>query len=171
MTAVAGDAHDLLIDAAHRRRAAPELAEVAFALEDRLQIAGSGLQRRRLGDARKHALQLLQAHRLDEVVGRAEAQGLDRGVEAGVAGDQHQLGVRQLLGVVEQLHAAAVGQHQVEQHDVGLLQRHLAPRVAQRAGGGDGEAFVGDQHRHRFGGVGVVVDEQGVRHSGNPSKR
>ena len=68
------------------------------------------------------------------------------------------------LGVVEQLHAAAVGQHQVEQDDVGLLQRHLAARVAQRSGGGDGEALVGDQHRHRFGGVGVVVDEKRVRH-------
>ena len=30
---------------------------------------------------------------------------------------------------------------------------------------GDGEAFAGDQHRHRLGGVGVVVDDQRVRHS------
>ena len=159
------DADDLLVDAPHRRRAAPERAEVALALERRFEVAGGGLQRRRLGHPRQHALELLQAHRLDEVVGGAEAKRLDRGVEAGVAGDQHQLGVGQLLDVAEQLHAAAVGQHQVEQDDVGLLQRHLAPRIAQRSGGGDGEALVGDQHRHRFRGVGVVVDEQGVRHS------
>ena len=81
-------------------------------------------------------------------------------------GDQDELGVGQGLGVVEQLHAAAVGQHQVEQDDVGLLQRHLAARIAQRPGRGDREAFAGDQHRHRLGGVGVVVDEQGVRHFG-----
>jgi hypothetical protein len=82
-----------------------------------------------------------------------------------VAGDQHQLRVGHRLGVVEQLHAAAVGQHQVEQDDVGLLQGHLPPRLAQRAGGGHGEAFVGDQHRHRFRRVGVVVYQESVRHS------
>ena len=172
--ALAGDEHrhrrrrdpdDLLVDAAHRRRAAPEAGEVAVALEHGVQVARRRLQRRRLGDARQHALQLLQAHRLDEVVGGAETQGLDRGVEAGVAGDQHQLGVGNLLDVVEQLHAAAVGQHQVEQDDVRLLERDLAPRVAQRPGGGDRETLVGDQHRHRFRGIGIVVDEQGVRHS------
>jgi hypothetical protein len=109
-----GDADDLLVDLAHRRRASPERAEVALGLEHRLHVAGRRLQRRRLRDAREHSLQLLQAHRLDEVVGSAEAKRLDRRLEARVAGDQDELGVGQLLGVVEQLHAAAVGQHQVE---------------------------------------------------------
>jgi hypothetical protein len=35
------------------------------------------------------------------------------------------------LAVVEQVHAAAVGQHQIEQDDVGFLQRELLARVAQ----------------------------------------
>ena len=88
-----------------------------------------------------------------------------------MAGDQDELGVGQVLGVVEQLHAAAVGQHQVEQDDVGLLQGHLPARVAQRPGSRHREAFVGDQHRHRFRGVGVVIDEQGVRHSKSSGKK
>ena len=161
----ARDAQDLLIDPAHRGRAAPELAEMALFLQALLEVVGLGLQCRRLGQPGQHALELLQAHRLDEVVGGAQAQRLDGCVQARVARDQHHLGVRQHLRVVEQLHAAAVGQYQVEQHDVGLLQRHLAPRVAQRAGGRDGEPLVRDQHGHRLGRIGIVVNDQRVRHA------
>ena len=82
-----------------------------------------------------------------------------------MAGDEDDLGVGQDLGVVEELHAAAVGQDQVEQHDVRLLQGHLAARIAQRARGGDGEALVGDEHRHRLGRIKIVVYDECVRHS------
>ena len=34
----------------------------------------------------------------------------------------------------------------------------MAPRIAERPCRGHGEAFIGDQHRHRFRGVGIVVD-------------
>jgi hypothetical protein len=88
-----------------------------------------------------------------------------------VAGDQHQLGVGQRLGIGEELHAAAVGQHEVEQNDVRLLQGDLAPSLPQRAGGGDREALVGDEHRHRLGGIGIVVDQQGVWHAGTFPKK
>jgi len=171
--AFAGDEHrdrrarhaqDLVVHMAHRRRTAPELAEVAFLLEPGLQVVGFGFQRRRLGHPREDARELLHVQRLDEVVGRTQAQRLDGGFQARVAGDQHHLGVGQALGVLDQRHAVAVGQHEVEQHDIGLLQRHLAARVPQRAGGGHRETLGGNEGGHHFGRIRFVVNDQCVRH-------
>ncbi len=79
-------------------------------------------------------------------------------------GDEHDLRLRDQLRILEQVHAAAVGQLQVEQHDVGCLQRHLAPRLAQRMRGRDGEAFEGNESRQRFTRIDIVIDNQGVTH-------
>ena len=91
------------------------------------------------------ALQLAQVDRLDQVVGRAQAQRLDAGLQVGVAGAEHHLGVGHQLRVGQQVHAVAVGQAQVQQQDVGLLQRDLAARVAQVVGHGHREVLAGDQ--------------------------
>ena len=160
-----GDAAELFIQPQHRRRPAAQLAELGGLGGVVGQRADLGLHRRRLGDTRQHPLELADVDRLDQVVGGAEPQGLDRGLEAGVAGDQHDLGVGADLLVVEQGHAAAVGQMQVEQDEVGTLQRHLAPRLGERVGGGRAQAFAGQQRREHFGRVDVVIDDQSVRHA------
>ncbi len=121
------------------------------------------LEHRGAHHAREDPAQLLHVDRLGQVVGRAQAQRLHRRLQAGVAGDEHHLGVRDELRVVEQVHAAAVGQLQVQQHDVGLLQRHLAPRIAQVVRRGHGEMLGRDEGRHHPGRV-CVVDDQGMVH-------
>ena len=88
-----------------------------------------------------------------------------------MAGDQHDFGVGHQLRVGKQVHAAAVGQLQVEQHDVGLLQRDLAPRVAQVVRHRDGELFAGDQHLQRRGRIDIVVDDQRMSHLCTPASR
>ena len=171
-----GNARDLFVDAAHRCRTAPKMTEMTGGLPFGGERGQLGLDRRRPHHARQDALQLLHVDGLDEIVGRAHAQRLDRALEAGVAGDQHDLGVGHELRVLEQVHAAAVGQLQIQQHQVGQLQHDLAAGVPHRPRNGDGEALSGDQGRHRLGGVGVVFDDQRMGHgsevsSGNRSAR
>jgi hypothetical protein len=113
---------------------------------------------------RQHALQLLEVDGLDEVVRRAQSQRLHAGFDAGVAGAQHDLGVGDQIRVGQQVHAIAVGQAQVQQQDVGLLQRDLAAGVAQRVRHRHRQALSRDQVAQRGGGINVVVDNQCMRH-------
>ena len=177
-SALAGDEHaecraghprDLLVHRLHRRRAAPQVAELPAVFPARAHGRDFRLQRRRPHHAREDAAQLFRVDRLDQVVGGTDPQRLDRRFEARVPGDQHDLGLRGEVGIVEQAHAVAVRQLEVEQHDVGRLQRDLLAGVAQRAGCGDGETFRCDEGRHHVGGIGVVIDDQRVGHRSNDS--
>jgi hypothetical protein len=58
---------------------------------------------------------MLDIDRFDEIVGGTHAQCLHAGLHTGVAGHQHDFAVAHHLGVFDQLHAVAVGQHEVEQ--------------------------------------------------------
>ena len=75
-----------------------------------------------------------EVDRLRQVVDGAAAQHVDRGLDARVAGDQHQLGGDGALETLEQVGAAAVGQPQVGQHDVGGAQRDLRAGLLQACG-------------------------------------
>ena len=68
------------------------------------------------------------------------------------------------LEVVEQVDAAAVGQLQVDEQDVGLQARHLDARGAQRVGLGNGEPFGFGELGQPFEGFGVVVYEEEMGH-------
>ena len=83
-----------------------------------------------------------------------------------MAGDQHHLRLRQQLGVVEQAHAVAVGQLQVEQHDVGRLQRELPPGVTEVVCSRHGEVVAGHQRSHHLRRIDVVFDNESVSHLG-----
>src|SRR5690606_2051696 len=91
------DPLDLRVDVAHGRRAATQLAEAVdvagTASRGALGRSGRGRYRpvgtRRTRQAIEHPAQPLEVDRLDQVIGGAEAQGLDRGVDARLAGDQH----------------------------------------------------------------------------------
>ncbi len=82
---------DLFIDAQHRVGPTPQVAEMPVRRHFRAQVRHLGLQLGRLHEARQHRAQMVRIDRLDEVVGGSEAQRLDRGLEAGMAGDQHHL--------------------------------------------------------------------------------
>lgn len=79
-------------------------------------------------------------------------------------GDQHDLGIGQHVPVGEQIHPVAVGQLQIEQDDVRLLQGDLAPRVAQAVHHRHGEAFAHDQGLQGGSRIHIVIDDQGVCH-------
>src|SRR5687767_7835091 len=68
-----------------------EVPAAPAALQVVVQGLDLGLQHRRLHQPREDALKLARTHRLDQVVGRAVAQCLDRGLQAGVPGHQHHL--------------------------------------------------------------------------------
>ena len=165
----AGHPRDLLVHRFHRRRAAPQVAELPAVLPARAQSRDFRSQSRRPHHAREDAVQLLRIDRLDQIVGRTNPQRLDRRFEARVPGDQHDLGLRGEVRIVEQAHAVAVRQLEIEQHDIGRLQRDLLACVAQRASRGDGETLRCDEGRHHVGGIGVVIDDQRMGHRANGS--
>jgi len=140
------------------------MAEVAGLLQVGLQRLDLPLQHRRLHQPGQQAAQVGVVDRLDEIVRRAQAQRLHAGVDAGVARAQHDLRIGRDDRVGHQLHAAAVGQLQVQHQDVGLLQRDLAPRLGNRLRGGDAQALAGDQVAQRTRGLDVVVNDEGMWH-------
>ena len=93
-----------------------------------------------------------------------QAERLDRAVERGAVGQQHDLGAGEQPALLEQLHAASVGQPDVDERDVGLLQRDLAVGLAQRAGGRAGEAARGGHPGQPLGSGVVFINDQDVSH-------
>ncbi|MDP9991660.1 hypothetical protein J2W28_002837 [Variovorax boronicumulans] len=82
--------------------------------------------------AREQALEVLRVDGLHEIVGRAQAHVANRGLQAGLAGHEHQHGVAQsLVLLVEQREAVAVGQVQVDQEQVGPLHHHQPARCSK----------------------------------------
>ena len=171
----------LLVQPLHGGRAAPQPAKAPFLravagawpvlrgdlVEGRAREgAGARLRQAGRGDqkARKNILQPPDAHGLDQIVHGAAAQGLDGGVQAGVAGHQHDLRVLRHLLVAKKVHAVAIGQLQVQQHQAGRLHGHLPARVAQSVGHGDREAVHAHEFAHGRCGIRIVIDDQHVVH-------
>ena len=127
------------------------MAEAAELAQLIAQLADLGAQFPGLGHAPQDRLEAFHVHGLHQVVGRAQAQRLDRAFHAGVARDHHHLGLGARLEVRDQLHAFAVGELQVGEHDVGLQARHVDARRAQAVCGRHGEAF-------RLGKLGQPLD-------------
>ena len=157
-------ARDLVVDLLHRGRAADQAAEAAHAAQLVAQRADLRAQLAALRHAREHRLQALQVDGLGEVVGGAEAQRLDRALDARVAGDEDGLDRRAVLEVLEEVHAAAVGQPQVHQDHVGALAHELDARFGHAAGRGGGEAFLRRERREGLARVGIVVDDEDMGH-------
>ena len=101
---------------------------------------------------------------LDEIVVRAAFHGL-RGhthvVEPGLDDDGHIGRVR--LDTVERIQLLAVGQHEIQQHDVDALRREALDRSGQRLGRDHGELRalrLRQQRSHELRIERVVLDEQ-----------
>ena len=116
--------------------------------------------------------QLADAERLDHVVVRAQLQALDAVRLLSLGGDHHHrrpAEVRVLLDEPEHLAARQVGEHQVQQDQVGL------ERLGPAEGCGPAVAGLGLEARRRqvvgeeVGEVLLVLDNQDARHDGGTS--
>ena len=67
--------------------------------------------------------------------------------------------------LAQELDAAAVGQHEIEQDHVGMRRQQIARRLHGTCAGGR-EALIGDELGEDLGGDRIVVDDEGVRHAG-----
>ncbi len=81
-----------------------------------------------------------------------------------MARDQDDLRVGQGVRLLEQIHAASIGKHQIQQDEIRLAHRELPARIPQRMCRGGREALAGNQRGHHFGSIGVVFDDQCVSH-------
>ena len=93
-----------------------------------------------------------------------DRDALDRAFERRMAGHDNDLRFAFARHcIAQQLEAVTVGQDQVEQDHVRCGAQKIA-RTLQRIGAGGGETVIRDEFRQRFRGVGVVVDDQCMRH-------
>ena len=113
-------------------------------------------------EAGEDAVERLPRQRLGQVVAGALAHRVHAGLEARMAGQQHEIGGFP-QAVVEQLGADAIRKLQVDHADVraGI---EAAARLGQRMRGHRGEAVLLEQAREKLDGRGVVVDDEGVWH-------
>ena len=81
-----------------------------------------------------------------------------------MARHQYNFRITKQLRVIQQRHPVSVGQSQVEQDDIRLLQSKLPPGIVQGLGGGGGKAFIDNQGRHHPGRIRIVLDDQSVSH-------
>ena len=130
----------------------PEAAQLAAQRANfLLQIGGTR-------HARQNRLELFEVDRLDQIVGSAQAQGLDGRLDAGVARNHDHLGGRTRFDVLKQVHAVAVGQHQVQQHHVGPLQRHVFAGSLQARRRRYSKPLASNQFLQALQGIDVVID-------------
>ena len=108
----------------------------------------------------------LQRHRLFQEVERADAGGLDRGLDGGMARHHHhrhgELAARRPL--LQQRDAVGVGHPDVEQHEIGPAALAQAARVACAFGEHDLMALVGQDFRQQLADAYLVVDYQYLCH-------
>jgi hypothetical protein len=160
---------DLLVHPTHRHRAAPQRPKMARLGQLVGHVGHLGLQGGRFHQPRQHALQPQHVDRLDQVVRRPQAQRLHRGLHTRVSGDQHNFAVRHQLFVLEQRHATAIRQLQIDQDQVGLLQRDLAPGLVQGGGHSHRYLLVGHKQFQGHRGIDIVVNDQRMGHRLHPS--
>ena len=158
------DAADQLEGPPHVGRAADEQAEAPGGVPLGLQALDFLGELPRVRDVPENRPQAIDVDRLGQVVGDAAAQRFDDRGHRRVAGDQHHRGRADAFDAVEQGHAAAVGEVEVEEHHVGHLPRERGLRFIEVRRGGRGEPLRAEHFRQRLERVGVVVDEQRVGH-------
>ena len=110
-------------------------------------------------------MQLLGVERLGQVIGGTEAHRVHRAFDRAVPGDQHDVAFlrKRLLG--QQVHPASVGEHEIDQHEVGHWVELLA-RFGERRGERRRVSVASDQVGKGGAGGRIVVDDEGVRHRG-----
>ncbi len=149
-------------------RAADDLLESAAQLAQRHRAMEGGERGRGLHAGRLRALQpaldrgeqLLQCDRLFQVVDRADAGGLDRGVDGAVPRHHHHRHVELAVGrpLLEQGDAVGVGHPDVEQHHVGTHRVAGGARGGRVLGEQDVVALVAEDLREQFADTDFVVE-------------
>jgi hypothetical protein len=101
---------------------------------------------------------------------RALAERLHRGGHGGVPGNDDDLASGTHTLVVQERRAIAIGQAQVQQHDVWSVFRDAHARCFDVGGLSDFEILARDESGKAFAETGVIVDDQGGEAShGRPS--
>ncbi len=148
----------------HRGRGADQAAEAAEPAQVILQASHVILERAQALDVGERGLEATDVQRLEEVIERAQAQGVDRGVDRGHAGDEDHVAGARFLELTQQVDPVAVGQDEIDDHEIGWRVGEVRPRLGQRARARDSEAFLfrdlGDSGEE----VGVVVDDECAQH-------
>lgn len=165
------DAGDLVIDLAHGLRPPVKGAEAPHIAHILLEVRDASGQFRRRRHPRQDVLEVPEVDGLDEVVARAEPQGLNGRIEARVTRDHHDFAPGKRLGLLgEQIHAAAVRQYEVEQNEVGFTKCDLLSCFGKRVCRRRSEAFVPDQLGQHLGGIGIVFNDERVWHGRCPCR-
>ena len=109
-------------------------------------------------------VELRGQHRLDQVIEKPDADGLDRRVHRGVPGHEDAVGARRdLADLAQQVETVAVLQPQVGHDDVERVALQRLVRLQRGAGAERGVTLAGqviDQHATQF--VVVINDEDSV---------
>jgi hypothetical protein len=100
---------DLPVHGPHRRGAPTERPETVCPVGPAFGPIRLYVELGRGRQACEHRLQSAQVYRPDKVVRRTHAQRLDRGVEARLSVDHHDVAMRDAADVLEELHPATVG--------------------------------------------------------------
>ena len=152
---------DELEDLPHALGLADDAAEAEAARQLLLQppvLLGQAARLRALLDGQEDFLVL---ERLRDVVERAVAHRLDRALDRGVRGDDHDHGVGiPPADVAQNLEAGAVGQHQVEEHDVVRLRLERGESAGAVRSGRHLPPFPLEERREDVADDLLVVDDE-----------
>ena len=152
---------DELVDLDHLRRAAHAGVHPlrrGRALGDGAAAAAGGAVAQA---AVHHQLQLVQVHRLDQVVVRPVADGVDGGAHVLVAGDDDHVHLRHpLVDGVQQLQPAHPAHLHVREHHVGAVLVQHPQRLLGAGGGAHLEVGAHEVEFQRDQHGGIVVDQQ-----------
>src|SRR5688572_32161524 len=81
-----------------------------------------------------------------------------------MTGDHHDLSISGLIQIVDERHAIAVWQFQISQQNVWCLTDEMRPRRVQGIGSRYGKALCARNLRQKLASIGIVVNDEGVRH-------
>ena len=141
---------DLVVDRLHRRRRADHPAEAPEPAQLLAQRAHLPAQPRRALHVREHLLEPADVDRLGQIVGDAAAHRAHRGVDARVAGHEHEVHRRPLLHQRKQIQGCAIGQLQIGNQEVEVLLLERLARGLERGGRARREPLALDERLHRL---------------------
>ena len=72
--------------------------------------------------------------------------------------------MRRFLEFLEQIDAAAIGQHEVDHDDIDRRLREMFPRLIERIGEAHLDAFLPDHFGQRGEEVSIVINEECTQH-------
>ena len=156
---------DLFEELLHPRRLADQMPERAHLLELTAKLEDLLLHHLLVFDGLEDDLQAREVDRLGHVILGADLERLHGRVDGGVAGEDDDGDVRIVfLDAVQQIEAAAVGELQVDDGDVGDHPGDRGPPGLDRVGDFRFVAPLLDHVGHAGAGGAIIVDDQHFSH-------